>query len=138
MNSDPFDPAALRIDPRDADVFGKRKRRRNRAVEAGIALPRPRGKEPYLGPIPMGWIERAAVLPGRAWHLATALWFEAITSPRKSRTVKLSSKTMRRFGVTRRTYYRALVALQAASLISVDVRPGQAALVTILDTPKEE
>src|SRR5205823_1319932 len=93
--------------------------------------------EPYLGgPIPMDWAERAAALPGRARHLACALWFEALCRPGKSPTVALPPRTLRRFGLAARTtYYRALAVLVAAGLVHVETRRGRPPLVTILPTP---
>jgi hypothetical protein len=102
-------------------------------------LPRPYKGEPYLGgPIPMSWIERAATLPGRAWHLACALWFEALCSRRKSPDVRLPAKTRRRFGLSRWSYPRALHALQAAGLIRVGHRTGRAAVITLLPVPRKK
>jgi hypothetical protein len=100
-------------------------------------LPRPRRGELYLGGrMPMSWAERAAVLPGRAWQLACALWFEATCGKRRA-TVSVSTKTRKRFGLQRRqTFYRALAALERAGLVSVDRRRGRAPLVTILDIPE--
>src|SRR5262249_33929289 len=97
-------------------------------------LPRPAKGELYLGgPIPMSWVERAAGLPGRAWHLACALWFQATVTPPRSATVELAKKTRRRFGLqSRKTYYRALRSLEGAGLVRVEYRPGRPPLVTIL------
>jgi hypothetical protein len=101
-------------------------------------LPGPRRGELYLSSrIPMSWVEAAAVLPGRAWHLACALWFEAAC--RKCAAVSLPANTRRRFGLAhRRTFYRALDALAEAGLIAVDRRTGKNPVVTILDTPNAE
>jgi hypothetical protein len=100
-------------------------------------LPRPRKGELFLGPMPMSWIERAAPLPGRAWHLGTALFFEACCS--RQATVRLPANTLRRFGLgSRNAVRRALEALRKAKLIRIAIRPGKRPLVTILPvSPKK-
>lgn len=113
------------------------------AVDAGALLngtpqlPRHGPKERFFGgPIPMTWVERAANLPGKAWNLACALWFEALCSPGKSPTVQPAPATLARFGVgTKTTFYRALRALSDAGLVRVDYRLGRPSLVTILPVP---
>jgi hypothetical protein len=89
----------------------------------------------------MTWIEQAAPLPGRAWHLACALWFEALCQrgETKSATLQLSRKTLHRFGLTdRKAVYRALGALKDAGLIRVEARDGRRPLVTILPVPPKD
>jgi hypothetical protein len=84
----------------------------------------------------MSWIERAARLPGRAWHLACALWFEASCS--RQATVRLPANTRRRFGLTARpTLQRALEVLQKARLIRIADRPGRKPLITILPVSRK-
>jgi hypothetical protein len=84
----------------------------------------------------MGWIERAAALSGRAWHLGCALWFQAAVSRPRSARVQVPPKTRRRFGLrTRPTYYRALRALEGAGLVRVEYRRGRPPAVTILPAP---
>ncbi len=103
-------------------------------------LPRPAKGEQYLGgPIPMGWLARAAQLPGKAYHLGTALWYAAGRSKGKNPAVKLTTALAARFGVgARTTRSRALEALKAAGLVTVDVRFGRAPVVTILAAPPTE
>jgi hypothetical protein len=97
-------------------------------------LPRPQGDELYLGgPIPLGWLSRAAALPGRALHVGNALWFEALCHKAKSAAVRLPMKTRRRFGLAHaRTYRRALQTLVAAGLVKAQGRPGRSPVITIL------
>src|SRR5262249_45048524 len=107
VTPDPFDPEALR----DRRPTPKPKPR----------LPRPGPAEAFLGgPIPMGWIERAVGLPGKAWHLACALWFQGIRSRDKCSRVHLTLKTMRRFRLSRWALYRGLTSLERAGLIHVE------------------
>jgi hypothetical protein len=128
MTPDAFDPERLgrRFDDAAFDVL--------RNGMAKPRLPRPAKGEPFLGgPIPMRWIEQAAPLPGHAWKLACALWFEALCKKEKWATVQPTRRTLRRFGLlSQSTYYRALTALEAAGLVSVEARVGRRPLVTIL------
>jgi hypothetical protein len=121
----PIDLDHFGLDPSEAERPHERVRRRS-------ALPRPHKGEPYFGKIPMGWVERAAALPGRAWHLACALWFEAACAG-GSPKVRLSAKTRGRFGLAARsTFYRAVRSLRQARLIHVPDRSGRTPLFTIL------
>jgi hypothetical protein len=106
---------------------------------SGKKLPPRRRKELYLGPIPMPWIERAAALPGRAWHLGCALWFEATCSQTGSAATRMPANTRRRFGLTNRhTFSHALRSLVAAGLVRVRVRPGRSPVITILPAPRKK
>jgi hypothetical protein len=98
-----------------------------RPARDGDSLPYPRPGELYLGVrMPMPWVERAVVLPGRAWQLACALWFEVVCQKKKCATVSLPLNTRRRFGLScRQTFYRALAALQGAGLVHVESPPGR-------------
>ena len=99
-------------------------------------LPEPRPGEYYLtGPIPMRWVRRATRLPGKAWQLGCALWFEALCSKNRSPVVILQRRKREWFGLERRAFYRALEALQKAKLIRVEPRRGKAPEITILDVP---
>lgn len=123
---DPFDPATLKL---AGDVVTE--------VKTWNGLPRKTAGELFFGPVPMGWAERAAALPGRAWHLACALWFDANCSRGKPATVQPTRRTLLRFGLSSRpTLYRALDVLEGAGLIRVETRDGRRPLVTILPVPK--
>jgi hypothetical protein len=97
-------------------------------------LPRPRKGEHYLGgPIPLGWLSRAADLPGKALHVSLALWFEALVRRSKGPVVQPRRATLGRFGAgSRRTLYRSLRALEGAGLVRVERRVGRPFRVTIL------
>jgi hypothetical protein len=98
--------------------------------------PRHRPQGEFLkGPIPLTWLVPACRLSGRTLALALALWFQA--GRRKRREVNLSGPILKRFNVTRKSLYRGLKALQAASLVSVVKRPGKNPTVTILDPPTD-
>ena len=119
-----LDPEALRLKPRPKAPTDKRRPSR---------LPRPvKGEAFFTGPIPMAWVERAAVLPGRAWHLACALWFVAVRDRNKDPRVTISLKTRLRFGLTRKVYYRAQNVLERAGLVKIQRRAGRKTEFTIL------
>ena len=84
------------------------------------------------GPIPLGWITKAASVEGKTLHVAIALWF--LAGLKRSRQVALSQSTLRLFGVSRQASYRALSRLESAGLVSVDRHPGRNPIVTILLT----
>lgn len=106
------------------------------AKSAGQKLPRHQQGERFLrGPIPWAWVERAARLPGRAWHVGTAIWFEAFVT--KSRTIALSGERLCELGVSRHQKSDALKALERAGLIAIDQAPGCSPRVTLLD-PKRD
>jgi hypothetical protein len=88
------------------------------------------------GPIPLDWLSRAAMLPGRSLHVAMALWFMA--GLKKTRIVPISNVTGLQFGLDRNAKYRALEWLEQADLISVERRTGRAPIVTILEPPSEK
>lgn len=90
-----------------------------------------RGSRRFIkGPIPLGWIGKAAHLPGKTLHVALALQYLAGLT--KSDTVRLSAKTLDVMGVARNAKADALARLQQAGLISVHQLPGRAPVVTLL------
>ena len=104
----------------------------------GLKLGRITHKQPhqYLrGPIPLVWLSRAACIPGRVLHVALALWH--ISKLRRSRTVKMQSRILLVFGISREVYYKSLERLEETGLVSVEKRPGSTPTVTILDAINE-
>jgi hypothetical protein len=98
----------------------------------GQKPPRHKPGEKFLkGPIPWKWLMLAAQQPGRAFHVAIALWF--LAGIKQERTVGLSNKLMKDFGVDRHAKYRGLHALEVVGLVSVERRGGRSPVVTILD-----
>jgi len=95
-------------------------------------LPRHHPGEKFLkGPIPLRWLTRAATLPGKALHVALALWFQA--GVERSATVRLNLSRLQDFGVERSAGSRALTMLATCRLVAVWQRPGCAPIVTILE-----
>lgn len=101
------------------------------AVRSGLVPPRHRPGEMFLkGPIPLKWIHSAAVLPGKTFTVAIAVWFRAGIT--KDRCVKVTRALLEPFGVGRKAGYAGLRSLEAAGLVSVARRTGRAPIVTIL------
>jgi hypothetical protein len=96
---------------------------------------RERLTKPFLsGPIPMDWLHTAGRINGRALHVAITLRFLAGVT--KSKTVKLSQKHLEGFSIDRQTKRRALLALEAAGLISIENGMGKSPIITILEAQK--
>lgn len=97
-------------------------------------LPRPRRAERFIkGPIPLSWVTTAAQLGGKCCQVGNALWY--VAGLQRSGAVKLSYAILELFGVDRWTYYRALDALAAAKLVSVERACGKSPVVTLLQAP---
>ena len=84
------------------------------------------------GPIPLGWITKAAGMEGKTLHVGMTLWF--LSGLKRSCKVALSQSKLKLFGVSRQASYRALLRLEDAGLVSVDRHPGRNPIVTILVT----
>lgn len=98
--------------------------------------PRHQVGERFLkGPIPLPWLGAAACLPGRALHVALAVWF--LAGLRRSSQVKLGHAALALFGVKRHAGARGLKALEGAKLVSVARQIGKAPDVTLLSLKLE-
>lgn len=97
-----------------------------------LGLPRPVNGQRFLkGPIPLPWLEAAALLPGKSLHVAVALWY--LGGLQKCRVIALSNIVGARFGLDRNSKYRGLAALEDAGLITIVRKLGRAPLVTLND-----
>jgi hypothetical protein len=67
--------------------------------------------------------------------MASVLWY--LYRLKKSKTFILAQSRLTGFGLTRQAKYRALDSLEAAGLISVERRPKESPVVTIVDLPVE-
>jgi DNA-binding transcriptional ArsR family regulator len=85
--------------------------------------------------IPLSWLGRACELPGKALATGLAIWFLSGLRGGRMDSLKLTSATLERFGVSRSAKSRALKALEKAGLINVRREPRKNPLVTILDVP---
>ena len=91
-----------------------------------------RGERFLKGPIPWGWIGRAARLPGQSLHVGLALWFQAGLEKTDRVTLSLGGLEAT-LGVKRDAARRGLAALEEAHLVSVERYPGRKPVVTILN-----
>jgi len=97
------------------------------------AKPKRKQTEPFVkGPIPLGWLQRAAKLPGKAPLLTALTLFYLAGLKRTRRGIRLSAKQLGKFGVGRRNSYDALSALETAGLVSVKRKVGRLPIVDIL------
>ena len=85
---------------------------------------------PFVRPCPVPWLRAAAALPGKALVCALACWYAA--GKAKSRSAKVTGKTLDEFGIRRQTFLFGLKALEQANLITVDRHRGRCPIVTIL------
>ena len=92
-------------------------------------VPTVAGGDVLAGPIPGPWIERAAALPGKALSLAIVIWFQAGREGRM--TVDFDQRLLKRFNISRHSFYRSLAALEAAGLVSVRRSPNTTPKVAI-------
>lgn len=91
-------------------------------------------KDPFLkGPIDWRWLCSAALLPGRALHVAVALQY--LAGLHRLQMIQLSVRPLTELGLTRTTRYRALKALEEAGLVHVCRGNGKLPVVTILQCP---
>jgi hypothetical protein len=94
---------------------------------------KPHAAGPYVrGPIPLSWLSKAGEIGGKALAVALAIRFHS-GRQRYARTVAVSNELVEQFGVTRKSKYAALDALEEAGLIRVDQRPKKTPVVTIID-----
>jgi hypothetical protein len=92
------------------------------------------GQKFLKGPIPLDWLRMAAMQPGKALHVALALWFWAAV--KRSAQVAFSMSWLDvTFGVNRYSGYRGLAALEEVGLVSVVRHRGRKPTVTLLDAP---
>jgi hypothetical protein len=109
----------------------------SRRVPHTKRLPRHKAGKWFLkGPIPGDWLGQAGKLPGRALHVALALWYLAGVG--KTPTVKLTGGVLSRFGSPPDAGRRGLAALEGAGLVSVDRHSGRCPVVTIQGVVTEQ
>jgi len=105
-------------------------------VPPAARLPRhQRGSKFLKGPIPLVWLTAAAKQPGRAVHVALAIWF--LAGIKRTPTIALSTSLLSTFGVDRYAGYRGLNALERVRLVSVIRHSGRLPIVTILEAPAD-
>lgn len=83
------------------------------------------------GPIPMGWLSGAAALPGKALHLALAIWMVAQIADSQT-GLRLNARILGELALDRYAKYRALRHLERAGLIAVSRGAGRKEVIAIL------
>lgn len=86
------------------------------------------GEKFLKGPIPLHWLLSVFPLPGKALHVAVALWYRS--GLEKSCRVKFNQSRWK--GVSRDSARRGLCALERAGLVRVMRHPGRVPIVTIV------
>jgi hypothetical protein len=118
-----FDPARFRRTGADA--------KQARPAPKQAKLPRPHIGEGFLaGPIPERWLARASQLPGKALHVALALWQQVQT---RRGPIRPSHKLLGARGVSPRAARHAYAELESAGLIGIVRQPRKSPTITILD-----
>ena len=96
-----------------------------------------RNTAPFIkGPIPVGWISKAAALPGKALHLALATHW--LTGMNKGAPVKVSKKALAHFCVSTDAHRDGLKRLEAVGLITVTRLPGQSPFVLVVQSAQPQ
>src|SRR5689334_11828443 len=111
---------------READACGRPCATSSRTLGAAMPskqpLPRITGRQ-FIRSLPLDWIDRAIVLPGKTFPVAILIWHQA--GLQSSMSVKLSMKALRKRGISRQAAYRALRRLEHLGLISVQRANGR-------------
>ncbi|GAB6057280.1 hypothetical protein [Desulfonatronum parangueonense] len=104
---------------------------KQRRVETSVSLAKAakRNKE-FLAPIPLEWVTRAAVLPGKALQVALAIRHQSALEKRLM--ISLGNVLLKRMGVNKDAKRRALAALEQEGLITVCQKNGAKPTVTII------
>ena len=88
------------------------------------------------GPLPMEWMSKAALLPGKAIQVALALWWLAGMKPQQK--IKVTRQALNFFNVSNDAYRDALLRLELSGLVKVSRLPGQRAQVEIVTNITQE
>src|SRR5262249_35861087 len=113
-----LDKAIITMNFPDMDYLSPENLQKLRLKTPSLPAPPIRGQ--FLrGPIPLAWLTAAARLPGKApLAVAPAVRFEAGRRG-NSQTVKLTNPLVAKLGVSRKSKYSALNALEQAGLVAV-------------------
>ena len=123
---DPYSPDSLRLTPEQVEAAAKAPRRRKPPSER---KPRRVFAGDFVPALPLAWANKADCLPGKALHVALAVWRQAAL--KKSMTTSLPNGTLAGYGMKERAKRAALLALEGAGLIRVEWKPGCNPIVTI-------
>jgi len=95
-----------------------------------------RADEFVAGPIPVSWLAAAVAVSPTAAVVGLAVWFRS--GCERSRTVKIGRTTWSRFHISRFQAHRALHALEAAGLVTVERHRGRNPVITIRSKGKRK
>ena len=84
-------------------------------------------------PVSRGWLQRAAQLPGKGFHVAFAITLAERRTPVEA--IRLSQPQLRQCGVSRDASYDALGRLEEAGLIQVTRGRGRPPRILLVDGP---
>jgi len=100
----------------------------------GNSITGPSGSPPFekfiKGPVSLSWITSASKISSSALSVGILLWYYHGLSGVP--IIKLTTKKLKEFGISKRTAYRALQRMEDARLVHVDRKYGRAPLVRIL------
>jgi hypothetical protein len=102
-------------------------------TKQGVKRYRPKGDRSLAGPVPMARVHAADNLGKRVLLVGLVVWHKR--GMRKTPSVALTTKDVKRYGIDRQTKYRALRKLEDAKLISVERQGNQSPRVTLLEAP---
>ena len=123
---DPYRPDSLRLTPEQVEAAAKAPRRRKPRFQRKPG--RVFGGD-FVPALPLAWANKAGRLPGKALHVALAIWRQAAL--KKSMTTSLPNGPLDGYGVKERAKRAALLALEGAGLIQVEWKAGCNPIVTI-------
>jgi hypothetical protein len=114
-----FDAEGNRVNPFDPSILSI-----GQQCTEDYPIPRPGQRDTFLpGPIPWAWWSRAALLPGRALHVASAVCY--LTGLERGAMVSFALGDLALFlGVSQQAMRRGLRALESVSLVEVQSRSG--------------
>lgn len=90
-----------------------------------------RSQEFLRGPIPIFWLAEAVQCGKLALAAGLLLWFRK-GCQRSAKPVTVSERQYKQFGLSRQTFARGLIRLEAVGLVGVERKPGMKPRVTIL------
>ena len=115
----------LNLDDADIPV----RRMRHNPLSGG--LEESKKSELFLkGPVPLSWLSKASLLPGKSFNVGLALWW--LEGMAKGKPHKLTGSVIGHFGVKRDASRDALRRMEQAGLVRVERNPGSCPLVSIL------
>ena len=82
------------------------------------------------GPVPIDWLKTASALPGKALHVAIALWW--LQGMAKGKPFPLTRMAQKCLNVGRDATGAALTRLEKSALIRVERKPGRRPVISIL------